>query len=154
MARGIGTKREIVLLRRTPQMIENYPGLNSRKPLLRIKFENLRHVSRKIEHHSDIATLPRKRSSSATAKHGRAVLAADGDRCDYFVDISRKHDTDRNLAVIRSIGRVKSTAAVIETNVAADMTAQGGFQSFRVRLKCSPFLHDDVSSAATITFRG
>ena len=51
---------------------------------------------------------------------------ADRDGRDHVVDVAGNHDADRDLAIVRSVGRVKGAAAVVEADLAADRLAQVG----------------------------
>jgi hypothetical protein len=56
------------------------------------------------------------------------VFAAGGDRGQDIVGVARDDDTDRNLAVVGGIGRVKGAAAGIESHLASNLAAQGGLK--------------------------
>ena len=118
-------------------MVENDSWLNSCDTPPRIKFQNLRHVFREIEHHCDIAALTGERRSSATAKHRRAMITAKGNRGEDIVISLGKHDADRHLAIIGTVGRVKRSAAVIETDFAGDVAAQSRFQRVGISRRCA-----------------
>jgi hypothetical protein len=97
---------------------------------MRIKLDNLGHVLREIEHDRDVTALSGKRSPPAAAENWSAVLTADGDCGDYIVGVFGKDHSDRNLAVIGSVGGVEGAAAVVEPYFTAEMAAQCGFESF------------------------
>ena len=100
MRSGIGPKGQVIFLGSVPEMIEDDSGLHSRNSAFGIEFDDVCHVLGEIEHDGHVAALPGKRSASAAAKHRSAVLAANGDGCDYVFSIARDYDCDRDLPII------------------------------------------------------
>ena len=118
----IGTESQVVLLGGIAQMVENDAWLNPCDTPFGIKLDDLRHVLREVEHDSDIAALTGERRASAAAKHRRAMLAANGKLLAITSSLFLGSTTaDRDLAIIRAVGRVKGSAAVIESDLAADI---------------------------------
>jgi hypothetical protein len=56
------------------------------------------------------------------------MFATEGNRCENVFGISWDDHSDRNLAVVRAIGRIESAGACIETNVSAQMAPESGFK--------------------------
>ena len=125
MSGGIRAKRQVILLGGVAEMVENDSGLHACDSARRIDLEDLRHVLREIENDGDIAALPGERSSSTAAEQWRAELAAESDCSENVVGVARKHNSDRDLTIVRSVGRIKSTALIVETDVTAEILAQG-----------------------------
>jgi hypothetical protein len=76
-----------------------------------------------------------ERRASAAGKQRSAVVAAEGNRGEHIFFVPRDYDTDRNLAVIRTVGCVESATAGIEANFAAKMAAESGFERSGVELR-------------------
>ena len=129
VACGVRTKRQLVFFRGVSQTIEDHARLDPRYPALRIDLEDGGHVLREIEHHGDVAALSGERSSAAPAEDGRAIFASQRDGRDDIVDIAGKNHSDRNLAIVGSVGGVERAASVVEANVTAHVTAEGGGKS-------------------------
>jgi hypothetical protein len=106
-------------------MVEHDSGLYAGGAAGGIDFENPRHVLGKIEDDGDVAALAGKRSAAATAKKRRAEFAAEGDGGFDVGGVARKHDADRDLAIVGPIGRIESTGTGVEANVPADFVAHG-----------------------------
>jgi hypothetical protein len=115
-------------------MVKNDARLDPRDPAIWIKFKNLRHVLREIEHNRNIAALAGERSASTAAQDGRAMLSADSNRSDDVVGIARDYNSDRNLAVVRAIGGVECAASIVEANFSAKLPYQGGFQGCGIQM--------------------
>ena len=143
--RRVGTERQVVFLRSAAQVVENHSRLDPRDAALGIKLDDLPHVFREIEHHGDVAALPGQRGASAAAEHRRAMLAAKADGGDYIVGVSGEDNSDGDLAVVGSVGGVEGAAAVVETDLAAQMAAQRGFQRFSTQHSALSIQHPAFS---------
>ena len=106
-------------------MVEYDSRLNARNAALGIKIENLRHVLGKIEHDGNIAALSGKGRPSAAAKNRYAVFAAGGDSGDYIVIVAWDNNANRNLTIVRAVGRIECAATVVESHFAGDVTPKG-----------------------------
>src|SRR5579863_6274148 len=120
----IGGEGQVILFSRVAEMVEDDSGLDAGDAALGIDLENLRHVLRKIEDDGDVAELSGKRGSGAAAKKRSAELAARGDRHENVVGIAREDDSDGYLAVVRSVGRIESAAAVVEADISPHFRAE------------------------------
>ena len=78
------------------------------------------HILREIQHHSHVHALAALRRPATAREDRRPMLATQANRCDYVSVCARKHDPDRNLAIVRSISAVDGPAAGIETHFARD----------------------------------
>jgi hypothetical protein len=107
------------------EMVEDDSGLHACNSTFGIDLENLSHVLREIKNDGDVAALSGERSSSAATKQRSAEIAADGDGGKDIVGIARENDTDRDLTVVGSVGRVEGAASAVEANVASDAETQG-----------------------------
>jgi hypothetical protein len=101
------------------EVVEHNSGLNPGHAAGRVYLENPRHVLRKVEDDRDVAALPGKRSTAAPAQQRCAELPAELDCGEDVVGIARQHDSNRNLAVVGTVGRVESAATEIEANFSA-----------------------------------
>ena len=115
------------------QRIKDDARLDSSETLNRIDLEDSVHVLREIEDHRDVAALARETGTSAPGQHRCAVPPAHGNSRDHIVGISRHDEPDRNLSVVRAIGRVQRAAAAVEAHLAADGTLQRMFEVGRFR---------------------
>ena len=97
-----------------------------------IDFQDLAHVAGEIEHQRHVAALPGQRGPAAAAKERSAVFARQRDCGDDVIGVARKNHADRDLAIVGAVGGIEGAAAGIETDVAADMAAQGLFQRGRI----------------------
>ena len=92
-------------------------GVLSRQAAGRIDLNNPVHVAGKIHHNRDIATLTGQRRASATAKQRRTEIAARGYRRQHDLRVVWKNYSDRNLAVVGSIGGVQGAAARVKADI-------------------------------------
>src|SRR5436853_712537 len=107
VGRGIGAKNEPVLFRLHQQFIEHDSRLHSRKLSFCIDLEDAIHVLREINDDGDVTALAGQAGSAATTRDGSAEFSAKGDYRDDVVAIARNDDADRQLPVVRAVGRVK-----------------------------------------------
>jgi hypothetical protein len=63
------------------------------------------------------------------------VVAAEGNRRENIFFVARDYDTDWDLTVIGTVGRVESAAAGIEANFSAKVAAENGFKRRGVKLR-------------------
>src|SRR5579864_3265903 len=139
--RRIGAEGQVVLLGGAAQVVENDSRLHTRNSELWIKLKNLRHVLGEIQHYGDIAALACQRRASAAAKHRRRMLSTNGDRSNYIFGVSGNHYANWDLAIVRAVGGIERPAAIVETYLTAELTAQSGFQ---FRVGCWGFRHLQV----------
>src|SRR5581483_5618885 len=107
-----------VFSRSVAQVIENAAGLHGRLALVRINIEDVAEVLGPVHDNRDVAALTGEAGAAATREHGRAELAAGGDRRNYVINGARDHGADRHLAVVRRIHRVHPAGSGIETHLA------------------------------------
>ena len=106
------------------QVIEDHARLNPSHPLLRVKLQDVRHVLREVDDDGNIAALARQRGSAASAKDGRSKFPGQGHRRQHIFHIAGKHNSKRDLAIIRTVGGVQGAAAVIKAHFATNVSAQ------------------------------
>ena len=124
MCGGIGSKSEVMTFGRGTQVVENHTRLHAGEPALSIDLQDAGHVLRKVENHGHIAALTGERSAAATGKNRRPVFVARRDGRDYVVDAARKHNPDRQLPVVRTVRRVKSTTTVVKAHLPTNFPAK------------------------------
>jgi len=111
------------------EVIQDYPWLNPGDAALGIDFEDARHVLREIEHDRYVAALTRERSASTAGQQRSAMFAAQGDRSNNVLSIAWDDYSDRNLAIVRTVGRIERAAGGVKTNFSTQMASQSGFKS-------------------------
>src|SRR5205807_7587438 len=110
----------MVLFRRIAQVVENTAGLDLGEPVGGVEPYDPVQVFRAIDQDCDIAALPRK-TRAASSHHDRGAMpSAQIDSRGNVFNAPRYHDADRNLPVVRCIGGIKGTAAIVETHLAFD----------------------------------
>ena len=134
MRSGIRSEGQVVLLSGVAQMVENYTGLHPSDAARWIDLQNLRHVLGEIQHDSNIAALPGKRSSAAAAEDGRAEFPRQRNSRDHIISVAGQHDSDWHLTIIRPVSGVERAAARVEAHFAAKMPAQCRFEPSRIYL--------------------
>src|SRR5271167_1140231 len=110
------------------KIIENHSWLDASQPPLRIDLDDPCHVFREIQNERAIAALARQRSTAATTKDGRSVLARGRDGGNDVIVVAGKYDPDRNLPVVGTIGCIESAATVIKADFTTHMAPEGVFQ--------------------------
>ena len=108
--------------------IENDARLNAGKSVLGIDFKDLIHVLAEIEDDGNIAGLSREARAGTSRKDRRGELLAGGDCGEYVVGIARDHQTDGDLAVVRSVSGVEGAATAVESHLAADCALEFVFE--------------------------
>src|ERR1700687_423077 len=131
---GIGRKGKMVLLSFGTERVENNSRLDPSNATRRIDFEDARHVFRKVEDDGRVTTLPGKGRTAAACQQRSAVVTAEGNGGEHVFFVAGNYDTDRDLAVIGAVGRVKGTATRIKANLSAKMAPEGGFKGGGVEL--------------------
>src|ERR1700690_3191664 len=119
----VGRESQMMLLSRIAEMIKNDSRLHPGGALPGINFDDVIHIPGEIEYKGHVAALSGQRRSGAAAQQGSAILARERHGGDDVIGIVRKNYTDGHLAIVRAVGGVKSPAAGIETNVAAEVLA-------------------------------
>ena len=117
--RRIRTERELVRLGAAPQRVEHDTRLDAREPAFRIDLQNAVHVLREVEDHRDVAALAGEAGAGAARQNRRAESPARRDRGRDVFGIARHDEADRNLAVVRGVGRVQRAAARVEADFPA-----------------------------------
>src|SRR4051794_25779114 len=102
------------------EFIENDAGLNARPLLLFVDLDNLIHVLAEVHHHGNVATLARKACASAPGKNRGTKLAAQRYGLNDIFGVTWNDNTDRNLPVVRAIGCVKCSRAIVEAHFTVD----------------------------------
>ena len=125
----VGCEGQMIFFGGVAEMIENDTGLDASDAAGGINLQDCCHVLGKIQHDGDVAALARQRCAAAPAKQGCAKFAADRNCGEHVICIVRKNNADRNLAIVRAIGRIKRAAAVVEADFAANARAQNLGQS-------------------------
>jgi hypothetical protein len=97
--------------------VEHDSGLHAGDAAGGIDFQNLVHVPGEIENDGDIAALAGERRAAAAAEERRAEFAGERDGCFYVIGIAGKYYSDRNLAIVRTVGRVDSASAAVEADI-------------------------------------
>ena len=111
-------KSELVRFRFPSQRVKHHARLYRRHPPGGIDPQNRRHVFGKVEHDGDVAALTGKACSTAARKHRRAVLSTSGNRGYHIIAVTREHEPDRNLSVIRSVCRIQRAGRIIKPDFA------------------------------------
>jgi hypothetical protein len=104
-------------------VVINDAWLNPHDFSVRISFDQVIQVFRKIYDHRHVAALSSQASSAASAGNRNTEFPAD---CDCFNDIrfgARNDNADRYLPIVGAICRVKRTTSVIKTHLTADGVA-------------------------------
>jgi hypothetical protein len=107
------------------QMIQDDAGLHTGDALRGINFKDLCHVLREIEHHGDVAALAGKRSSAAPAEDWCSELTCKCDSGDNVIDVAWENNSDRDLAVIGTVGSVESATAGVKADLSVNFALQG-----------------------------
>ncbi len=128
MRRRIRRKGEVKLLRRLAHAVEHRPRLHVHRLRHRIDLADAVHVLRKIENDRRIAPLPRERRSRPARQNRRPKAAANRNRSNNIVLIDRNHQPDRDVPVVRRIGRIQRARGRIEADLSAHPAAQLSFQ--------------------------
>ena len=124
----IGTKSEPVCFGRIAQCIAHDAGLDTRGHRSRINLQHAVQVLRSVDHHCDVDALSALGGAAAARQEWRVERTTRCDRCDDIVNRPGKHDTDRYLAVVRCVGRIRRADAGVEAHDAFDARAQRRFQ--------------------------
>src|SRR5947209_7799344 len=69
------------------------------------------------------------------------MLATNGNSCYYVIAVARNYNGDRDLAIVRAVSGVESTAATVEPDFTANIAAQGSFQFWRMFQVLAGFWH-------------
>ena len=109
----------MVRFRSISQSIQHNSGLHTGKSLLRIEFQNVVHVFAEVENYGDVAALPCEACAGAARQNWRAEFSARLHGRDHILLISRQHQTDRDLPIIRGIGGVERASAAVEADFSA-----------------------------------
>ena len=141
---GIRPKDQAVLFQYLLQIIENQSRLNACQFLLRVDLDHAIHVFGEIDDHSNVAALPCQTGAAAATCDRRSVLPAEFDRSDYVAAIARDHYANRNLAVVRTVSRIKGAVAIAEADFATNVVAKVRFECIDVDV--CPGIHSPFRS--------
>jgi len=56
------------------------------------------------------------------------MFAAEGDRGENVFGIARDDDSDGNLTVVRTVGRIQGAGSGVESDFSSQMAAESGFE--------------------------
>jgi hypothetical protein len=110
------------------QRIQDRARLDPRNMRYRIDFQNPVHVLREIQNNRHVAALTREAGAGSPRQYRRSISAALRYGCDHIIVISRNDEPDRNLSIVRSIGRVQRATASVEADLAANLALQCPFE--------------------------
>jgi len=114
---------QMMFLGSVAEAVEKHSGLHPGRAPLKIDFHDVAHVASEIEHQGDVATLSGERGSTAAAQQRSAILAGERDGGDDVIGVTRENHSDGYLAIVGAVRGIKSAAARIETDIAANVTA-------------------------------
>src|SRR5260221_1514781 len=103
MGRRVRRERQTVALCRRTQRIADYTGLDDCRSRLRVEVQDATAGRREIEHHRIVDRLTAHRRSTAANQQRRAMIVADSNSLDEFIQRSRNHDADRDLSIVGGI---------------------------------------------------
>ena len=126
VGRGIGTEREAVHLRRIPEHVEVAAGLDDGEAGHGVDVHDPVEVLRAVDDDCDIGSLSGEARAAAACGDRRAVAPARRDGRDDVVDGRRHDDPDRDLAVVRRVGRVRGPAPGVEADLAGYRSPEVG----------------------------
>src|SRR5690625_27384 len=130
--RRIRPEGQVVLLGGAAEVIEDEAGLDAGGTGVGVEGDEVAEILRHIEDDGDVAALPGEARSAAASEYWGAVVAADPDRGDEVIGVVGDDDADRDLAVVRAIGRVEGSRARVEADLAPDLALEGGGEGFGV----------------------
>ena len=113
---------------RVVEFVELDAGLHGGDARLGVDRQHAGAVLAPVQHHRDVAGLPRQTGSPASREHWNVVVVADRYRIGRGLRGARDDDTEGNLAVVGGIGRVGGPGTEIESDLAVHSFAQGVFQ--------------------------
>ena len=120
VSRRVRAERQLVLLRRVTQPVENHTRLHPRQPALGIELDDVVHVLGEVEHHGLVDRLAREAGAAPPRADRGAESPAYLDSRDHVGRVARDHHAERQLPVNRAIVCVQGPAADRETNLAAE----------------------------------
>src|SRR5689334_17657528 len=132
VGRGIGSKNQTLFHGLLLELIEHDPRFDARELFAHIDFENPMVILGEIDDHRGVTTLTGQARASAPASYGRVKFSTSCDRGNNVVAITRDHDSDGYLPIVRAIGGIERAIAVAEPNLAANRATQLCLQSFRI----------------------
>ena len=102
----IGGEREVMPLGGIAQLVEHDTRLHARGPRAGIELYNAIEILRTVDHDRDVAALAGETSAAAAREDRNVVLPADGDCLHDVFDVSRDHDPNGYLPIVRTVRRV------------------------------------------------
>ena len=99
------------------QRIEHDAGLYAGPFGLRIECLDAVHILGEVQNNRFIATLAREACPAAPRQDRRAVVTRHGDCADDILCMARDDDADRDLAIVRSVGRIQRPASFIKPDL-------------------------------------
>ena len=122
--RGIGTEGQPVGLRRSAQIVEDAARLDPSEPTPGVDLDHPVEVLRHVEDDRRVAALSRQARTAAARGDRGGESSRHLHRGNDVLLVERQHDTDRRLPVVRAVGRIERTAAVVEAHLAPHLPAQ------------------------------
>ena len=122
--RGIGPERQAVRARGVAQVVEHDPGLHARRAGLRVDLEHPVEVAREVDDEGLVDRLPADARARPAGQQRHLVLAGDVDGRLDVVEVDRLHHADRDVAVVRPVGRPHRPARGVEPHPPAHDRAQ------------------------------
>ncbi|MNX88355.1 hypothetical protein D3C86_1203230 [compost metagenome] len=121
----VGPEGEPVTLGGIPQVVQDDPGLHVRAPGGGVQREQAVHVLREVDHDRHVAALAREAGAAAAPDHGHAEAPAEREGLHHVLDVAGDDEPDGHLAIVRRVGGIERTAAVVEAHLAFDLLAEG-----------------------------
>src|SRR6185437_1623213 len=105
------------------QLLHDHAGLDARDALVAIDLDPAE-VTRAIDHDALVAGLTGEARAAAAREDRRAVLATHRDGRDHRLDRARYDHADRDVAIVRRVGRVERARPGVEADVAVDLAGE------------------------------
>ncbi len=131
--RRIGAEREVMGLGGVAQRVQDDAGLDPRETPGRIDLQDPVHVLAEIEDDRHVAALARETGAGSPGEHRRSIVPADADGGDDVLGVTWDDEPNRNLTVVRAIGRVQRSAPAVEADLAANFARQGTLELRHLR---------------------
>ena len=81
-------------------------------------------VLRHVENNREIAALPCQASAATAGEHRNVEVMTGCNGLDYIIDVLWHDHADRDLAIVRAVGGIQGSAAVIKPDLATHPGAQ------------------------------
>ncbi len=100
--------------------VENAAGLDRSELGFDIDIEHIAQILREIHDDSDVAALPGEAGAAAAREQRGSIAMSESHGGHHVVDGPRHYHANRHLAIVRGIGGIQRSAAIVETNFAGD----------------------------------